>query len=212
MLCFLCMCFQVINNACATQAIVSVLLNCAHSDMLLGDTLTEFREFSQSFDAAVRSWYFFNLKSKLWLCFSFNLYFALCALVQELTCSRFIIWKMCFFAFNLSVVSVWLVTSIRSNTLFITLSKKNVKSAFPLRAEFTTRFYSVIFPPVSNIDSFILLPPKLWWLSCLLSIQKTPGGTGLWCSTSTLVIKTKVERSYFVLFFLFILASLQLSY
>lgn len=48
---------QVINNACATQAIVSVLLNCSHSDMLLGDTLTEFREFSQSFDAAVRSRY-----------------------------------------------------------------------------------------------------------------------------------------------------------
>lgn len=47
--------FQVINNACATQAIVSVLLNCTHSDMLLGDTLTEFREFSQSFDAAVSS-------------------------------------------------------------------------------------------------------------------------------------------------------------
>ncbi|KAK0149143.1 Ubiquitin carboxyl-terminal hydrolase isozyme L5 [Merluccius polli] len=45
---------QVINNACATQAIVSVLLNCAHSDMLLGDTLTEFREFSQSFDAAMK--------------------------------------------------------------------------------------------------------------------------------------------------------------
>lgn len=49
---------QVINNACATQAIVSVLLNCAHSDMLLGDTLTEFREFSQSFDAAVRTVHF----------------------------------------------------------------------------------------------------------------------------------------------------------
>lgn len=47
--------FQVINNACATQAIVSVLLNCSHSDMSLGDTLTEFREFSQSFDAAVSS-------------------------------------------------------------------------------------------------------------------------------------------------------------
>lgn len=55
---FLCvLSFQVINNACATQAIVSVLLNCSHSDMLLGDTLTEFREFSQSFDAAVRSRY-----------------------------------------------------------------------------------------------------------------------------------------------------------
>ncbi|KAM8822292.1 ubiquitin carboxyl-terminal hydrolase isozyme L5 [Synchiropus picturatus] len=45
---------QVINNACATQAIVSVLLNCAHADVLLGDTLTEFREFSQSFDAAMK--------------------------------------------------------------------------------------------------------------------------------------------------------------
>lgn len=56
-------CFQVINNACATQAIISVLLNCSHPDMLLGDTLTEFREFSQSFDAAVRQWYF-CLKSK----------------------------------------------------------------------------------------------------------------------------------------------------
>uniref|UniRef100_A0AAX7V0P0 Ubiquitin carboxyl-terminal hydrolase n=1 Tax=Astatotilapia calliptera TaxID=8154 RepID=A0AAX7V0P0_ASTCA len=45
---------QVINNACATQAIISVLLNCSHPDMLLGDTLTEFREFSQSFDAAMK--------------------------------------------------------------------------------------------------------------------------------------------------------------
>ncbi|KAG7220044.1 hypothetical protein INR49_018461, partial [Caranx melampygus] len=45
---------HVINNACATQAIVSVLLNCTHPDMLLGDTLTEFREFSQSFDAAMK--------------------------------------------------------------------------------------------------------------------------------------------------------------
>ncbi|XP_072294617.1 ubiquitin carboxyl-terminal hydrolase isozyme L5 [Eucyclogobius newberryi] len=45
---------QVINNACATQAIVSVLLNCSHSDIELGDTLSEFREFSQSFDAAMK--------------------------------------------------------------------------------------------------------------------------------------------------------------
>uniref|UniRef100_A0A3Q2UH24 Ubiquitin carboxyl-terminal hydrolase n=1 Tax=Fundulus heteroclitus TaxID=8078 RepID=A0A3Q2UH24_FUNHE len=45
---------QVINNACATQAIISVLLNCSHPDMLLGDTLTEFREFSQSFDGAMK--------------------------------------------------------------------------------------------------------------------------------------------------------------
>ncbi|KFP08118.1 UCHL5 hydrolase, partial [Oreotrochilus melanogaster] len=45
---------QVINNACATQAIVSVLLNCAHQDIHLGDTLSEFKEFSQSFDAAMK--------------------------------------------------------------------------------------------------------------------------------------------------------------
>ncbi|ROL40740.1 Ubiquitin carboxyl-terminal hydrolase isozyme L5 [Anabarilius grahami] len=44
----------VINNACATQAIVSVLLNCTHPDMLLGETLTEFKEFSLSFDAAMK--------------------------------------------------------------------------------------------------------------------------------------------------------------
>ncbi|XP_038614355.1 ubiquitin carboxyl-terminal hydrolase isozyme L5 [Tachyglossus aculeatus] len=45
---------QVINNACATQAIVSVLLNCAHRDVHLGETLSEFKEFSQSFDAAMK--------------------------------------------------------------------------------------------------------------------------------------------------------------
>ncbi|XP_077013392.1 ubiquitin carboxyl-terminal hydrolase isozyme L5 isoform X5 [Tamandua tetradactyla] len=46
--------FQVINNACATQAIVSVLLNCTHQDVHLGETLSEFKEFSQSFDAAMK--------------------------------------------------------------------------------------------------------------------------------------------------------------
>ncbi|XP_030061540.1 ubiquitin carboxyl-terminal hydrolase isozyme L5 isoform X2 [Microcaecilia unicolor] len=45
---------QVINNACATQAIVSVLLNCSHSDIQLGETLSEFKEFSNSFDAAMK--------------------------------------------------------------------------------------------------------------------------------------------------------------
>lgn len=64
---FLCHFFQVINNACATQAIISVLLNCTHSDMLLGETLTEFREFSQSFDGAVRKWYFHIFAALFWV-------------------------------------------------------------------------------------------------------------------------------------------------
>ncbi|ESO84586.1 hypothetical protein LOTGIDRAFT_236234 [Lottia gigantea] len=45
---------QVINNACATQAIISILLNCSHQDVELGETLKSFKEFSQSFDPALR--------------------------------------------------------------------------------------------------------------------------------------------------------------
>ena len=47
------MCVQVINNACATQAIISVLLNVSHQDMDLGSVLTEFKEFSGPLDPAV---------------------------------------------------------------------------------------------------------------------------------------------------------------
>lgn len=42
---------QVIQNACATQAILSVLLNVEHPDLSLGTTLTDFKDFTQSFDA-----------------------------------------------------------------------------------------------------------------------------------------------------------------
>jgi len=45
---------QVISNACATQAILSVLLNIANENVKLGDHLSEFKEFTQSFDANLK--------------------------------------------------------------------------------------------------------------------------------------------------------------
>jgi len=41
---------QVIENACATQAIISVLLNCQHPDIDLGDNLKDFKSFVSNFD------------------------------------------------------------------------------------------------------------------------------------------------------------------
>lgn len=45
---------QVINNACATQAILSVLMNIADSSVTLGPTLQDLKEFCSSFDAGMK--------------------------------------------------------------------------------------------------------------------------------------------------------------
>ena len=44
---------QVIQNACATQAVLSVLLN-APTEVELGETLENFRDFTQEFDPEMR--------------------------------------------------------------------------------------------------------------------------------------------------------------
>ena len=45
---------QVINNACATQAILSVLMNIDDPSVALGSTLQDFKEFCGSFDAGMK--------------------------------------------------------------------------------------------------------------------------------------------------------------
>lgn len=45
---------QVISNACATQAILSILLNCSHNDLQLGQSLMQFKEFSEGLDPPMK--------------------------------------------------------------------------------------------------------------------------------------------------------------
>ena len=45
---------QVINNACATQAILSILLNVDHEEVKLGSTLEDFKSFSSTFDPQLK--------------------------------------------------------------------------------------------------------------------------------------------------------------
>ena len=45
---------QVINNACATQAIISILMNMNEKSLELGETLQDFKTFTSSFDSAMK--------------------------------------------------------------------------------------------------------------------------------------------------------------
>ncbi|CAL8143646.1 unnamed protein product [Orchesella dallaii] len=45
---------QVINNACASFAIISTLMNLDHPDVELGKVLSEFKDFTKSFDPAMK--------------------------------------------------------------------------------------------------------------------------------------------------------------
>ena len=43
-----------INNACASQAIINILANVDHCDVKLGQTLGELKEFTGSFDPQMK--------------------------------------------------------------------------------------------------------------------------------------------------------------
>ncbi|CAG2054533.1 unnamed protein product, partial [Timema podura] len=74
---------QVINNACATQAILSILLNCKHTDLVLGPTLSEFKDFSSSFDANMKGLTLSNSQSNSFVSqFICKVYFSLTTLFE----------------------------------------------------------------------------------------------------------------------------------
>lgn len=54
---------QVINNACATQAIISILLNMNNENIELGETLGEFKSFTSAFDSAMKGLALSNSKT-----------------------------------------------------------------------------------------------------------------------------------------------------
>ncbi len=46
---------QIVRNACATQAIINVLLNLPTDSVNIGDTLSDFKSFVAEFDSKVRT-------------------------------------------------------------------------------------------------------------------------------------------------------------
>ena len=92
---------QEIKNACATQAILSVLLNIQHHDIELGPTLTEFKEFAGNFTPAV-SRLFVCLLVCLFICLLVCLF--ICLLVYLLVCLLVCLFICLFICLSLVVV------------------------------------------------------------------------------------------------------------